>query len=124
MSALPVSPTATLLPPLPTDDPLTPAQWKTLLAIADACVPAIRPMSAANTNTEIAVPDTEYSTAVSALKALTPKADPDAETAATDYLADHATANPAFRSELHRIFALYMPHSTRRELTMVLNILK
>jgi hypothetical protein len=127
MSALPtepVSPNATPLPPLPTDDPLTPAQWKTLLAIADACVPAIKPLSAANTKTEIAIPDTDYSAAVSALKALTPKSDPDAEETAKAYLADHASSNPAFRSELHRLFAVYMPQSTRKELTMVLNILK
>jgi hypothetical protein len=119
-----VSPTAAPLPPLPIDDPLTPAQWKTLLAIADACVPAIKPMSSANTKTEIAVPDIEYSAAVSAVRALTPKSDPEAEATAKEYLADHASSNPAFRLELHRLFAMYMPQSTRKELTMVLSILK
>jgi hypothetical protein len=127
MSALPTepaSPNATPLPPLPINDPLTPSQWKTLLAIADACVPAIKPMSAANTKTEIAIPDTDYSAAISALRALIPKSDPDAEAMARDYLADNASSNPEFRSELHRLFAVYMPQSTRKELTMVLNILK
>lgn len=120
----PVSPSATPLPPLPTSDPLTPSQWKTLLAIADACVPAIKPMSAANTKTDIAIPDTDYSAAISALKALTPTSDSDPEATARAYLADNASSNPAFRSELHRLFAVYMPHSTRKELTTVLRILK
>jgi hypothetical protein len=104
----PISPKATPLPPLPTEDPLTPAQWKTLLAITDAVIPAIKPIS----------------TAISALRALTPENDPDADTAAKEYLADYASSNPAFQSELQRIFAMYMPQSTKKELCMVLNILK
>lgn len=120
----PISPKATPLPPLPTEDPLTPAQWKTLLAITDAVIPAIKPISTATAGTEIAVTDNEYSTAISALRALTPENDPDADTAAKEYLADYASSNPAFKSELQRIFAMYMPQSTKKELCMVLNILK
>ncbi|KAJ4986364.1 long chain fatty alcohol oxidase [Stagonosporopsis vannaccii] len=118
-----VSPKATPLPPLPKDDPLTPAQWTTLLAITDACIPAIKPMSVANTHTDIAVTDTEYSTALSTLRGLTPESDPDATAAAREYLDDCASSNPAFKRELQRIFALYMPSSTRRELVTVLNVL-
>lgn len=119
-----VSPKATPLPPLPTEDPLTPAQWKTLLAIADAVIPAVRPTSTANTKTEVAVTDNEYSTAVSALRALAPEDDPDADTAAKEYLADNASSNPLFKMELQRIFAMYMPQSTKKQLTTVLNILE
>lgn len=120
----PVSPKATPLPPLPDEDPLTPAQWKTLLAIADAVVPAIKPVSTANASIEVAIADNEYSTALSAVRALTPEDDPDAEIAAKEYLADNASSNPAFKLELQRIFAMYMPQSTKKELGMVLNILK
>ena len=120
----PVSPKATPLPPLPAEDPLTPAQWKTLLAISDAVVPAIKPMSTANARTEVAVTDLEYSSAVSALRALSPEDDPAMETAATEYLADSASSNPAFKLELRSIFAMYMPHSTKKELSVVLSVLK
>jgi choline dehydrogenase-like flavoprotein len=119
----PVSPKATPLPPLPKEDPLTPAQWKTLLAITDACIPSIKPISVANTKTEIAATDIEYSTALSTIRGLMPESDPDATIAATDYLQDYASSNPAFKLELQRIFALYMPSSTRQELTTVLNVL-
>ncbi|KAH3907379.1 long-chain-alcohol oxidase [Parastagonospora nodorum] len=118
-----VSPKATPLPPLPSEDPLTAAQWKTLLAISDAVIPSIKPASVANARVEIAVADNAYSTAVSALRALTPEDDPSAETAVTEYLAENASSNPAFKEELQRIFAMYMPQSTKKELFMVLNIL-
>ena len=112
------------MPPLPSEDPLTAAQWKTLLAISDAVIPSIKPASVANARVEIAVADNAYSTAVSALRALTPEDDPSAETAVTEYLAENASSNPAFKEELQRIFAMYMPQSTKKELFMVLNILE
>jgi hypothetical protein len=124
LPAEPVSPKATPLPPLPTEDPLSPAQWKTLLAIADAVVPAVKPASLANAKTEVAVADNEYSTAVGALMALIPEKDPEADMAAKEYLAENASSNPAFQLELQRVFALYMPQSTKKQLGMVLNILK
>lgn len=118
-----VSPKATPLPPVPKEDPLTPEQWKTLLAITDACIPAIKPISTANIATEIAATDTEYSSALSTLRGLTPESDLHATAAATEYLQDYASSNPAFKQELQRIFAIYMPSSTRKELIMVLNVL-
>jgi hypothetical protein len=123
LSTEPVSPKATPLPPLPSEDPLTSQQWKILLAIADAVIPAIKPMSTAKTRTEIAATDTDYSTAISKLRALTPENDPDAVTAVKDYLDDYASQDPAFRAELQRVFAMYMPQNQRKELCMVLNVL-
>lgn len=126
VTALPtdtVSPKATPLPPVPSEDPLTPAQWKTLLAIADAVVPAIRPMSTADARTQLATTDIEYSTAVGKLTKLTPEHDPDAGNAAREYLEEHASKDPLYRLELHRLFSLYMPQSQRNELCMVLNVL-
>lgn len=118
-----VSPKATPLPPLPSEDPLTPAQWTTLLAILDTVVPAIKPASTANPQIELAVPDTEYSTTVSKLKGLVPATDADADDAVKEYLEDHASRNPSFRLQLQRLFAVYMPQSQRKELCMVLTVL-
>jgi choline dehydrogenase-like flavoprotein len=123
MSTKPVSPKPTPLPPLPTEDPLTPAQWKTLLAIADAVIPAIKPMSTAKAQTESAVTDAEYSTAVSKLRQLTPEDDTDAGAASKEYMEEYASLDPAFRAELQRVFAMYMPQNQRKELVTVLNIL-
>ncbi|CAN9473516.1 unnamed protein product [Alternaria alternata] len=80
-------------------------------------------MSTAKTRTEIAATDTDYSTAISKLRALTPENDPDAVTAVKDYLDDYASQDPAFRAELQRVFAMYMPQNQRKELCMVLNVL-
>jgi hypothetical protein len=122
LTTSPVSPKATPLPPIPGDDPLTPAQWKTLLAIADAVIPAIKPMATANAKFEVPVADTAYSSAITAIKTLSP--DSEADALATTYLQESASSNPAFRESLHRILALYMPQSQRNELIMVLNILE
>ncbi|KAE8867474.1 hypothetical protein PTNB73_05568 [Pyrenophora teres f. teres] len=119
----PVSPRATPLPPLPSEDPLTPEQWATFLAIADVVIPAIKPMSTAKVHTEVAVPDTDYSTAVGILKARSPANDPDAETAVKEYLEDYASRDPAFRAEMQRVFAIYLPHSQKKDLCMILNVL-
>ncbi|KAH6644854.1 long chain fatty alcohol oxidase [Boeremia exigua] len=118
----PISPTAAPLPALPKEDPLTPAQWRTLLAIADACIPALKPVSIAS-STDLAVADTEYATALSTLSGLIPASEPNASAAARKYLEDSASANPQFREELWRVFALYMPASSRRQLVTVLNVL-
>lgn len=119
-----VSPKATPLPPLPAEDPLSEGQWKTLLAIADAFIPALKPIATARVTTELAVKDNDYSAAVGALKSLTPDSDPDADAAAKGYLDDYASSNPAFKQEFQRIFGVCMPHSLRKEVGMVLNVLK
>jgi hypothetical protein len=116
-----VSPKAAALPPLPAEDPLTAPQWRTLLAIADAVIPAIKPISAANTDTEITATANEYSTALSTLQRLAP--DGDGEAVAKAYLHDHATASPRFKEGLQRVIGLYLPQSNRKELATVLNIL-
>lgn len=118
----PVSPKAAPLPPMPAEDPLTEAQWKTLLAITDTVIPSIKPMAVANTKTEVPATDNEYSTAITTLKALSP--DPEGDEVAKAYLQENASANPAFRESLRRLVAMYMPQSTRKEILMVLNILK
>ncbi|KAF2641851.1 long chain fatty alcohol oxidase [Massarina eburnea CBS 473.64] len=116
-----VSPKAAALPPLPAEDPLTPAQWKTLLAIADAVIPPITPISTADAKTELPTKDNDYSAALSTLQALTPASD--GLDVAKAYLGDCASSNPQFKQEFRRIFALYLPVATRNQLLLVLNIL-
>ncbi|KAF2735655.1 long-chain fatty alcohol dehydrogenase [Polyplosphaeria fusca] len=121
LTTQPVSPKATPLPPIPGEDPLTAAQWTTLLAIADAVIPSIKPISTANTRIDLSATDNEYSTAVSSLRSLA--ADADGEAAAKAYLGECASANPLFRESLRRLFAIYMPQQSKKQLLMVLNIL-
>ncbi|KAF2466246.1 long chain fatty alcohol oxidase [Lindgomyces ingoldianus] len=121
LTTAPVSPRATPLPPVPSEDPLTAAQWKTLLAIADTIIPAIKPIATANTRLEIPATANEYSTAISTLEGLSPN--PDRQAAAKAYLEENASSNPAFREALHRLLALHMPHATKRQFILVLNIL-
>ncbi|KAF2120283.1 hypothetical protein BDV96DRAFT_485921 [Lophiotrema nucula] len=117
----PVSPKATPLPPIPSEDPLTSRQWQTLLAIADAIIPSIQPIAVADTRKSIPATDNEYSTAISTIRGLTPA--PDGEALAKTYLEESASSNPAFRESLHRLLAMYLPQQSKKELTMVLNIL-
>ncbi|KAF2715770.1 GMC oxidoreductase [Pleomassaria siparia CBS 279.74] len=121
LATQPVSPKAAPLPPLPTEDPLTPAQWKTLLAITDTVVPSIKPMAVAKTQSEIPATDVEYDNAVETLRKLSP--DPEAGEVAKQYLEENSSSIPAFRESLRRLVAMYMPAATRNEVTMVLNIL-
>jgi hypothetical protein len=116
-----VSPKASTLPALPSEDPLTAAQWKTLLAIAETIIPAVRPASTARGKAEIVVTDNEYSAVVSKLQGLTP--DPDGEAAAKALLHDNPALDPVFREELRRVIALTLPHSAKKDLSMILNIL-
>ncbi|KAF1976432.1 long chain fatty alcohol oxidase [Bimuria novae-zelandiae CBS 107.79] len=125
MSQLPptaiVSPKAATLPPLPAEDPLTPAQWNILLAIAETIIPAVKPISIAQSRHEIAATDNEYSAAISTLRGLTP--DPDGEAAAKSLLEDSPASDPLFREELRRMVALNLPRSSQKDLAMILNIL-
>lgn len=116
-----VPPKATTLPRLPTEDPLTSAQWRTLLAIVETIVPAVKPVAVAHTRKEIAVNDNEYSAALTSLIALTSA--PDGEAAAKALLEDNPAQDPLFIQELRRVIALTLPQSNRKDLTMVLNIL-
>ncbi|PSN74951.1 long chain fatty alcohol oxidase [Corynespora cassiicola Philippines] len=116
-----VNPKAAPLPPVPTEDPLTAAQWKTFFAITDAVVPAIEPMATADIHKAIPTADNDYSKAISLLKEGT--RDPEPEAAAREYLHESASSNPAFRAGLHRLVTLFMPQATRKEIIFLLNIL-
>lgn len=136
----PAAPAAKIIPraspvvPIPDEDPLTPAQWKTLLALADAVVPAVVPSSAAvpssstadnESMTALALPVAEYREAVASVAAVVEgqSADEKEELART-YLGERASEIPAFRAIIRRMLAVYMPEEGRRKLTGILNMLK
>lgn len=61
------------------------------------------------------------------LRALTPREDgddDDTEDAAREYLAVRTTSDRAFRDELYRIFGLYVPVDKRRQIGIMLDVLK
>lgn len=116
-----VSPKAAPFPPLPAEDPFTEAQWRTLFAIADAVIPAVRPIAAADARTEHTAKDDDYSTAIATLKG---RSELSNEEIARAYLEESASSIPEFREGLFRTFGSYMPLATKKELAMVLNVLE
>jgi hypothetical protein len=121
LSTQTVSPKAASLPPIPDEDPFTPAQWKTLLAIADAVIPAVKPASVANVQSEFAVNENDYATAMSTLKGNSTES---SEDVAREYLHESASSLPDFKGAWHRFFTLYTPQDARKQLVMVLNVLE
>jgi len=124
------APLTASLPPAPDVDPLTPAQWATLLAIADAFVPALEPTAttgvtatvateSAPSNTTLLVPAADYSSALSALEARDTPRD-----LAISFLSERASHIDGFKPLLARIFAFYLPVTARDKLTGVLNLLE
>jgi len=117
-----VSPRATPLPPLPTQDPLTPEQWQTLLAITDTVIPAVQSAAGVRSKGVLSVAEKEYTTAVAKLRALAPSNEDEGVVDA--YLKDVPSQNPVFRDTLYRLFGIYLPQKTANELKLILNILK
>ncbi|KAF2744005.1 long chain fatty alcohol oxidase [Sporormia fimetaria CBS 119925] len=120
LPAQPVSPKAAPLPPVPKVDPLTAAQWRTLLAIADTIIPDIRPASIADFQTHYVVSDNDHSTALTTLKG---RFSGTTDALAKEYLQESASSDSQFRDAWHRLFGLLMPQQAKRELTVVLNLL-
>ncbi|GME25144.1 Glucose-methanol-choline oxidoreductase [Neofusicoccum parvum] len=109
------------LPPLAGENPLSPAQWTTLLAFADAVVPSIAPSATAAPATQLAVDANDYATALANVQHLAgPDVDPDLS---AEYLAETPSACPAFRENIHRLMAQHIPVDVRKQLLMVLNVL-
>lgn len=121
LSAQPVSPKASTLPPIPSTDPFTASQWKTLLVIADTIIPAIKPQAVANAETELSTAENEYSIAIATLKSRSPDGD---EALVASYLQESASSYPEFREALRRLFGLHMPSDAIKQLGFVLNMLE
>lgn len=110
------------LPPLAGEDPLSPAQWTTLLAFADAVVPSIAPSTIAKPSTQLAVDANTYATTLAGVQQLAgPDVDPQLS---AEYLAETPSACPAFRDNIRRLMAQYIPADVRKQLLMALNVLE
>lgn len=110
--------------PLPQsgDDPLSPAQWATLLAFADAVVPSIAPSATADPATQLAVGANEYATTLANVQQLVgPDVAPELP---AQYLAEMPSASPAFRENIRRLMAQYIPVDVRKQFLGVFDILK
>jgi FAD binding domain len=123
LNASPVKPKASPLPPRPTTDPLTPDQWKTLLAIADTVIPTIVPQSVAKPATELSVDDNSYSTILSKLQDTCLASGSVEPELAKQFLAERGSENPAFKEALYRYLAFYLPSDLKKKLTLGLDLL-
>ncbi|KAK7722667.1 hypothetical protein SLS57_004872 [Botryosphaeria dothidea] len=109
------------LPPPTGEDPLSPAQWTTLLAFADAVVPSIAPSATAKLSTQLAVDANAYATTLAHVQQF---AGPDVNAQlSADYLAEKPSECLAFRDSIRRLMAQYIPADVRKQLLMVLTVL-
>lgn len=118
-----IEPAASPPSPAPETDPLTPAQWRTLMAFADTIVPDIKVKGkGAKKQIQLGVPDGEYSTALKTLRDQSSQSDREAVVKA--YLSERPSQSPAFRETLWRFLSLYISQDAKRQLTMVFNLLE
>jgi hypothetical protein len=111
------------LAPLPTTDPLTKDQWRTLLAFADTVVPAIVPLSQlSNPVLELGLPPTEYAVAATKAEGFVGGA-ADSQLAGK-YLRQKASDIQLFKDCLWRLLSLHVSADLKVQLTMGLDLLK
>jgi len=116
-----VEPDAAPLPPLPQIDPFSPAQWKTLLAIADAVIPSLRPRSTARAS-DLSVGDVDYSIRLTSLQ--NAELINDNGDVARQYLAETPSSISAFKDSLWRFVGWHMPPSQRKDPGTALTLLE
>jgi len=118
----PVTPKASPLPPVSTTDPLTPSQWRTLLALADTVIPSIVPETTANSSEELGVPETVYSSALTTIE--TTFHHGQTKELAREYLNERPSQIPAFRELIHRLFGTHLPTDVAKSLATSLTLLE
>lgn len=108
------------LPPPPATDPFSDAQWRILAAIADTI---ITPFGTSKANRLLQHPlrHEVYDSTIQRWTKLHDNIDPDLAAA---YLGESATAQPAFKDEMFRMFAFSMSDANRNALKFVLDTLK
>ncbi|KAF2843546.1 long-chain fatty alcohol dehydrogenase [Patellaria atrata CBS 101060] len=115
-----VPPTAIPRPPLPDVDPLTPEQWRTILAIADSVIPSIKPAASSHeASTNLPVPDSEYSTALSTIQGSSSAR----EELARHYLEECPSTSQDFKNALTVLFSRTLPEQGRKTLLVILDLL-
>jgi len=121
LPSAPVPPKATPLPPLSKDEPLTKDQWRTILALADAMVPCVKPAGAAGPK-DLEVPASVYVTSLANIEEFALASDEVG--LAKAYLSERPSEVPEFVESLHRLLSFNIPSDMKQQMTMGLNLLK
>ncbi|KAL8934757.1 MAG: hypothetical protein Q9216_005749 [Gyalolechia sp. 2 TL-2023] len=115
-----IAPLDSPLPAVPEGEVLSPAQWTTLLAIADTFVPAIE-ASSTHSRDRLALESSEFDNAVAKIQETTPENT--SLDAVHKYLAESASSAPRFRELIQRTFGDYMREDALRGIRVILSAL-
>jgi len=116
-----LSPLASPLPPPPKGEVLTAAQWRTLMAIADAIIPSIEVSSTPSTR-KLAIQTSEYASAIERTQQLIPVSAP-TETAQS-FLQENASSTPGFKESIHRQLGHYLREDAVKGIRVILSALE
>ena len=104
---------STALPPIPSPNPFTPAQWRLLIAIADTIIAPVEAKRITSKNDADTFALTKHR--------LQNYAD---DQTVTSYLGESASTVPGFEGALLRFLGIHVAISLRNDLATFLNILK
>jgi hypothetical protein len=118
-----LAPLATPVPPNPTDDLYTEAQWTTLMAIMDTVIPSIRRESEGeNSISQLCIADVEYQKAADHIREKVTNAPSSA--ALDEYFQEKPSDLPEFLETIKRMLWFYVREDGRKGLSVVLSALK
>lgn len=113
---------AVLLPPVLETDPLTPSQWRTLMAFADTFIPSVAPKGTTKGKGILRVPDAEYASVLRKLEKQ--ELDGRDTVLAKEYLAEKPSDLPEFKTSIWRFVSQYVPSDARKQLTIIFGLLE
>jgi len=116
-----LSPLDCPLPPPPEGEVLTAAQWRTLMAIADAVIPSIEVSSTPSTR-KLAIQTSEYASAIERIQHLISVPAP-TETAQR-LLQENASSTPGFKESIHRQLGHYLREDAVKGIRVILSALE
>ncbi|EFE37391.1 hypothetical protein TRV_07960 [Trichophyton verrucosum HKI 0517] len=112
---------ASPLPPAPRpEDIFSPAQWETLLAIADTVIPSIGCTGTADSSTTHLVSQPQFDALVSSLRPAAVEDESEAAKAAVQYLDESASSIPGFKESMCRTLALHVHQEGLRGIKTIL----
>lgn len=121
MSAANDDKTATPLPPVPAQDPLSAEQWGILCAIADTVTPCFS-TSAGNKLLQHPLRSEVFDASAKRIRDLA--TDAASNDVVPAYLAESASAQPEFKEHMARMLAYYMSETARKPLQFILSALR
>jgi len=116
-----LSPLDSPLPPPPEGEVLTAAQWRTLMAIADAVIPSFEVSSIPSTR-KLAIQASEYASAIERVQHFIPVRAP-TETA-QGFLQENPSSTPGFKESIHRQLGHYLREDALKGIRVVLSALE